>query len=158
VCAAALSAGQRRDEDGAGNAAHGLRLGQAAARPATSGDLGDASYTAARGEANRLAHTALDGVLSGGLGGVVPPGQHGARRLDAVVALSGGPAWLTDHVLGDYPSLSTAGPAAVCGYPSMSVPAGLVAGLPVGLTFMGPAWSEARLLALAFAFEQAALA
>jgi amidase len=135
---------------------------------ATSGDPGDPSYTAARGEANRLAHAALDGALAGGFRGVVPPGQHRgglpvvappgqhASRLDAVVALTGGPAWLTDHVLGDYPGLSTAGPAAVCGYPSISVPAGFVAGLPVGLTFMGPAWSEPRLLALAFAFEQAA--
>jgi amidase len=114
---------------------------------ATSGDLSDASYTVARGEASRLAHAALDGALNGGPGG---------SRLDAVIALSGGPAWLTDHVLGDFPGLSTAGPAAVCGYPSISVPAGLVAGLPVGLTFMGPAWSEPRLLALAFAFEQAA--
>ena len=73
--------------------------------------------------------------------------------LDAAV---GCPAWLTDHVLGDYQGISTAGPAAVCGYPSISVPAGRVAGLPVGVTFMGPAWSEPRLLALAFAFEKAA--
>jgi amidase len=107
----------------------------------TSGDLGDAAYTTARREANRLAYTALDGALAG-------------SNVDAVVALSGGPAWLTDHVLGDYLGLSTAGPAAVCGYPSISVPAGRVAGLPVGVTFMGPAWSEPRLLALAFAFEQ----
>jgi amidase len=114
----------------------------------TSGDLSDPGYTAARGEANRLAHAALDGALNGGL--------QGASRLDAVVTLSGGPAWLTDHVLGDYPGLSTSSPAAVCGYPSISVPAGLVSGLPVGVTFMGPAWSEPRLLALAYAFEQAA--
>ncbi len=110
---------------------------------ATSGDLGDRDYLAARGEASRLAHAALDGALAGG-------------RLDAVVSLSGGPAWLTDHVLGDYPGFSTAAPAAVCGYPSVSVPAGRVAGLPVGLTLAGPAWSEPRLLALAYAFEQAA--
>jgi len=110
---------------------------------ATSGDLSDAGYTAARGEARRLAHAALDGALAG-------------SGLDAVVALSGGPAWLTDHVLGDCQGISTAAPAAVCGYPSISVPAGRVAGLPVGVTFMGPAWSEPRLLALAFAFEKAA--
>jgi amidase len=109
---------------------------------ATSGDLADPGYTALRGEAGRLAHAALDGALADGY-------------LDAVVALSGGPAWLTDHVLGDYLGFFSAGPAAVCGYPSITVPAGLVAGLPVGLTFMGPAWSEPRLLALAFAFEQA---
>jgi amidase len=109
---------------------------------ATSGDLSDPDYVAARGEAARVAHSALDGALAG-------------HRLDAVVALTSGPAWLTDHVLGDSHSFSTAGPAAVCGYPSISLPAGLVGGLPVGLTFMGPAWSEPRLLALAFAFEQA---
>ena len=59
-------------------------------------------------------------------------------------------------MLNNYQGLPTAGPAAGCGYPSISVPAGRVAGLPVGVTFMGPAWTEARLLALAFAFEQAA--
>jgi amidase len=48
----------------------------------------------------------------------------------------------------------TAGPPAVAGYPSVTVPAGWVSGLPVGVTFMGPAWGEARLLALAYAFEQ----
>jgi amidase len=109
---------------------------------ATSGDLGDPAYLAARGEADRLAHTALDGALTG-------------HRLDAVVSLTGGPARLTDHLLGDISEFSTSGPAAVCRYPSVSVPAGEVAGLPVGLLLTGPAWSEPRLLALAFAFEQA---
>jgi amidase len=110
---------------------------------ATSGDLGDGGYLAARGEAARLAHAALDGTLS----------EH---RLDAVVSLTGGPARLIDHVLGDLHEFSTAGPAAVCGYPSITVPAGQVGGLPVGLLLTGPAWSEPRLLALAFAFEQTA--
>jgi amidase len=110
---------------------------------ATSGDLADPDYREVRGEVSRLGHTALDGALAG-------------DRLDAVVALTGGPARLTDHLLGDLSDFSTAGPAAVCGYPSITVPAGQVAGLPVGLSFMGPAWSEPRLLALAFAFEQAA--
>jgi amidase len=109
---------------------------------ATSGDLGDAAYLAARGEADRLAHAALDGALTG-------------HRLDAVVSLTSGPARLIDHLLGDSSEFSTSGPAAVCGYPSISVPAGRVAGLPVGVLLAGPAWTEPRLLALAFAFEQA---
>jgi amidase len=107
---------------------------------ATSGDLGDPAYLATRGEARRLAHTALDGALDG-------------DRLDAVVALSGGPSRLIDHLLGDTFEFHTSGPAAVCGYPSLSVPAGQVAGLPVGLTFMGRPWTEPALLAFAYSFE-----
>jgi amidase len=109
---------------------------------ATSGDLADPGYQKARREAGALATTALDSALRDG-------------RLDAVVALSGSPAWLTDHVLGDHHVFGTSGPTAVAGYPSVTVPSGTVAGLPVGMTFMGPAWSEARLLALAYAYEQA---
>jgi len=110
---------------------------------ATSGDLGDPVYLAARGEASRIAHAALDGALA----------DH---RLGAVVSLTGGPARLTDHLLGDLWDFSTSSPAAVCGYPSLTVPAGHVGGLPIGLSLSGPAWSEPRLLALGYAFEQAA--
>jgi len=109
---------------------------------ATSGDLSDPAYLTARGEADRIHHAALDGALA----------EH---QLDAVVSLTGGPARLTDHVLGDLSDFSTSGPAAVCGYPSLTVPAGDVGGLPVGLSLSGPAWSEPRLIALGFAFEQA---
>ena len=79
------------------------------------------------------------------------------HRLDAIVCPTGGPAWTTDLVNGDH--WNTAGdsstPAAVAGYPHITVPAGFVDGLPVGLSFMGPAWSEGRLLRYAFAFERA---
>ena len=109
---------------------------------ATSGSPADPELVAARGEARRLACNALDSAL-------------GAHRLDAVVALTGAPAWLTDHVLGDHHMFGTSSPCAVSGYPAISVPAGRVSGLPVGLTFMGPAWSEPVLIALAHAFEQA---
>ncbi len=109
---------------------------------ATSGDMADDTYLTARGDASRLATRALDGALQ-------------SHRLDAVVALSNSPAWLTDHVLGDHHIFGTSGPAAVAGYPAISVPAGFVAGLPVGVSFMGAPWSEPRLLALAYAFEQA---
>ncbi len=77
------------------------------------------------------------------------------HRLDAIVAPSGAPAWLTDHVNGDHYVGGNSTPAAVAGYPSVTVPMGLVSGLPVGISFLGPAWSEARLIGFAFAFEQA---
>jgi len=75
-------------------------------------------------------------------------------RLDALVAPTGGPAWLTDLVNGDGVSGSSAGPAAIAGYPSITVPAGSVHGLPVGISFFGAAFSEPMLLALAYAYEQ----
>jgi amidase len=112
------------------------------AAEATSGDLSDPAYLEARAAATRIARSGLDAAL-------------GVHRLDAVIALTGHPAWLTDHVLGDYHTWATSSPAAVSGYPSITVPAGLVRGLPVGLSFIGPAWSEPRLIALAYAFEMA---
>lgn len=77
------------------------------------------------------------------------------HRLDALVAPTQSPAWLVDVLLGDNATLGACVLPAAAGYPSISVPAGEVAGLPVGLLFMGPAWSDGRLLAYAFAFEQA---
>jgi amidase len=77
------------------------------------------------------------------------------HRLDAIVAPTGGTAWLTDFINGDSSGDGFSTPAAVAGYPHLTVPAGLVRGLPIGLSFVGPAWSEARLLALGYAFEQA---
>ena len=76
-------------------------------------------------------------------------------RLDAIVAPTGSPAWPTDLVNGDHFLGASSTPAAVAGYPNITVPAGDVYGLPVGISFIGPAWSEARLIALAFAYEQA---
>jgi amidase len=78
-----------------------------------------------------------------------------SRRLDAIVAPTGSPAWLTDPINGDHYLGSSSTPAAVAGYPSITVPAGFVHGLPAGLSFIGRAWSEPRLLALAYAYEQA---
>jgi amidase len=77
-----------------------------------------------------------------------------AERLDAVVAPSNGPSWPTDLVNGDRYSGGNSAVAAVAGVPSLTVPMGHVAGLPVGVSFIGAAWSEARLLALGYAFEQ----
>jgi amidase len=76
-------------------------------------------------------------------------------HLDALVAPTAGPAWLTDLVGGDHSVGSSSSAAAVAGYPSITVPAGVVFGLPVGISFFGRAWSEPALLRLAFAFEQA---
>ena len=77
------------------------------------------------------------------------------NKLDALVAPTGGPAWLTDFVKGDASGGGFTQPAAVAGYPHVTVPAGFVQGLPCGISFVGTAWSEARLIALAYAYEQA---
>ena len=77
------------------------------------------------------------------------------NTLDAIVEPSGGPAWLTDYIAGDHYTGGSSSPAAVAGYPSITVPAGYVHGLPVGLTFTGAAWSEPKLIQYAYAFEQA---
>jgi amidase len=76
-------------------------------------------------------------------------------RLDALVAPTGSPAWKTDLVNGDHFLGASSTPAAVAGYPSITVPAGFIQGLPVGMSFIGGAWSEPRLIALAYAYEQA---
>ena len=77
------------------------------------------------------------------------------HKLDALVAPTQTPAWLIDWVVGDHFTGGCSSPPAVSGYPHVTVPLGQVRGLPVGLSFFGRAWSEARLLALAYAFEQA---
>ncbi len=76
------------------------------------------------------------------------------HRLDAIVAPTGGPAWLTDLVNGDHFGGGSSTAAAVAGYPSITVPAGYVYGLPVGLSFIAGAWAEPALIAMAYAFEQ----
>ncbi|MEO8078215.1 MAG: amidase [Acidobacteriota bacterium] len=75
-------------------------------------------------------------------------------RLDAIVAPTGSPAWTTDLVNGDHFLGASSTPAAVAGYPSITVPAGFAHGLPVGISFIGRAWSEATLIKLAYAYEQ----
>ena len=76
------------------------------------------------------------------------------HHLDALMAPTGGLAWMTDLVNGDSFTGSSSTAAAVAGYPSITVPAGAANGLPFGVSFFGPAWSEPLLLAIAFAFEQ----
>ena len=76
-------------------------------------------------------------------------------KLDAIVAPTGGPAWLTDLINGDHSAGGSSNAAAVAGYPNINVTAGFVSGLPVGISFFGRAWSEATLIKLAYSFEQA---
>jgi amidase len=77
------------------------------------------------------------------------------HRLDAIVAPTGGPAWITDLVNGDHVAGGSSNAAAVAGYPNINVTAGFIHGLPVGISFFGRAWSEPTLIRLAYAFEQA---
>ncbi|MCC7144719.1 MAG: amidase, partial [Candidatus Eisenbacteria bacterium] len=76
------------------------------------------------------------------------------HRLDALIAPTGSPAWTIDLVNGDHFTGGSSSPAAVAGYPNITVPAGEVFGLPIGVSFFGRAWSEPVLLRLAYAFEQ----
>lgn len=107
------------------------------------GPLTEERYLQARERARRLAGVeGIDAVLR-------------AHRLDALVAPTGGPAWSIDLVNGDHFGGGSSSAAAVAGYPNLTVPAGHLHGLPVGISFMGTAWSEPTLLRLAYAFEQA---
>lgn len=107
------------------------------------GPLTDAAYKKALETCRRYSRKeGLDAVLA----------EH---KLDALIAPTGGPAWLIDLVNGDAPSGGSSSLAAVSGYPSITVPAGSAFGLPFGLSFIGPAWSEAKLIKYAYAFEQA---
>ena len=76
------------------------------------------------------------------------------HHLDAIVAPTGGPAWLTDLINGDHVAGGSSNAAAVAGYPNINVTAGFISGLPVGISFFGRAWSEPTLIRLAYAFEQ----
>jgi amidase len=76
-------------------------------------------------------------------------------QLDAIMAPTGGPAWLTDLVNGDHSAGGSSNAAAVAGYPNITVPAGFIFGLPVGISFFGRAWSEPTLFKIAYGFEQA---
>ena len=107
------------------------------------GPLTEEAYLKALEINHRLARTeGIDAMLT----------QH---KLDALVAPSGGPAWLTDLVTGDHYTGGGVSAPAVAGYPHITVPAGYICGLPVGISFFGGAYQEAVLLRLAYAFEQA---
>ena len=107
------------------------------------GPLSSAAYRTALAKCRALSRAqGIDAVL-------------GANHLDAIVAPTGSPAWTTDLVNGDHFTGASSTPAAVAGFPSITVPAGQAFGLPVGVSFIGTAWSEPRLIGLAYAYEQA---
>jgi amidase len=108
------------------------------------GPLTDKAYTEARAACLKTSH-GIDAVLE----------QH---QLDAMVALTSGPAWLIDAVNGDSDTGGCSSPAAIAGYPHITVPAGLFRGLPVGLSFFGAAFSEPTLIKLGAGFEAVARA
>ena len=110
-------------------------------RAQAKGDLSEEAYRKARA-------SCLAATRSNGIDAVVA-----AHRLDAMVTLTSGPAWLIDRVNGDADTGGCSSPAAIAGYPHITVPAGLHRGLPVGLSFFGTAFSEPTLLRLASGFE-----
>jgi len=107
------------------------------------GGLDEKAYKDALAESKRLAGAeGIDAALA-------------RDKLDALIAPTGGPAWVTDLVNGDHFTGGSSTPAAVAGYPAITVPMGFVHALPVGITFFGAAWSEGKLIGYAYAFEQA---
>jgi amidase len=107
------------------------------------GPLTDKEYVDAVTKNHQLARTeGIDALMD----------KH---HLDAIVAPTGGPPWLTDLVNGDHVAGGSSNAAAVAGYPNINVTAGFLSGLPVGISFFGRAWSEPVLIKIAYSFEQA---
>jgi amidase len=106
------------------------------------GPLTDQDYLDALEKSKRIARAGINDTMK----------EH---NLDALVAPTNGPSWMTDHVNGDHYSLSSSALAAISGYASITVPAGYVFDLPAGLSFIGGAFSEDALIKMAYAFEQA---
>ncbi|MFZ3265889.1 MAG: amidase [Terriglobales bacterium] len=107
------------------------------------GPLTDKEYLDALAKNHQLARTeGIDALMD----------KH---HLDAIVAPTAGPAWLTDLIDGDHAAGGSSSAPAVAGYPNINVTAGFISGLPVGVSFSGRAWSEPTLIKLAYAFEQA---
>jgi len=106
------------------------------------GPLTESGYLEALETSKRIASTAIDEALA-------------THKLDALIAPTNGPAWMIDHVNGDSYSVGSSSLAAISGYPSITVPAGFAAGLPIGLSIISKAWNEKQLIEIAYAFEQA---
>jgi amidase len=106
------------------------------------GPLTEPEYLEALKTSRQTAKTAIDEALA-------------THQLDALIMPTNGPAWMIDHINGDSYGLGSSSLAAISGYPSITVPAGFAAGLPIGLSIVGKAWSEKQLIEIAYAFEQA---
>ena len=107
------------------------------------GPLTDSEYLEALETSKRIAKTGIDSALA----------EH---QLDALIAPTNGPSWLTDHINGDrWDGVGSSSLAAISGYPSITVPMGFVSDLPIGLSFIGTANHDRQLIELAYAFEQA---
>jgi len=106
------------------------------------GPLSDEAYVAALADSRRIARDGIDNALK----------EH---TLDAIIAITNGPAWMIDHANGDSFHIGSSSLAAISGYPSITVPAGFASDLPIGLSFIGKPWNEKQLIEIAYAFEQA---
>lgn len=110
------------------------------------GPLSDQAYIDALATSKRIAQAGINNALA-------------AHKLDALIAPTRGPAWMTDNVSGDHSSgISSSSLAAVSGYASITIPAGDVLGLPIGISFIGGEFSDAKLIQFAYALEQAGYA
>ena len=112
---------------------------------AEKGPLSDDPYLEALANSKRISQSGIDSVMD----------EH---ELDALIAPTNGPAWMTDHANGDSYFIGSSSYAAISGYPNISVPAGFAHELPIGLSFIGREFSEKQLIEIAYAFEQASLA
>ncbi len=105
------------------------------------GPLTDAAYLTALETSKSISQTAINELVA----------EH---TLDALISPTNGPAWLIDHINGDSFGIGSSSLAAISGYPSVTVPAGFVSGLPIGLSFVALPWNEKQLIEIAYAFEQ----
>jgi amidase len=110
-----------------------------------SGELDDEAYTNALRTSKEVSQASLNAAFAD-------------NRLDALIAVTNSPAWMIDHANGDSVHIGSSSYAAVSGYPAITVPAGFVSDLPIGLSFIGLPFTEKKLIEIAYAFEQAVAA
>jgi len=105
------------------------------------GPLTDTDYLTALETSKSISQAAIQDLVT----------EH---KLDALIAPTNGPSWMIDHINGDSFGIGSSSLAAISGYPSITVPAGYVSGLPIGLSFIALPWNEKQLIEMAYAFEQ----